>query len=247
MKKLVRRTVVVTYDKSWRYFPVRNKLSCCEGSRITRRGGTTGTLGQRVRIPLGAWVDMQSNINCEVVFGCNQARRQKTHMNVWWHVLCRLSIGTKCEASSQCHAPGIFTQAVVPTEYDRCDPEPGSSLWRSEKTYDPVGNRSRSLGRPTRSMVTTKTELLRLRIYKVVQRKNYLHRSSPMKADGQLKTYSAVIQKHIGMLLRRLVHDVLRDRSTFNFIFKQSCVECVTMIKDYCYPSKRRYLSNNTA
>lgn len=35
-----------------------------------------GTLGQRVRIPLGAWVDMQRNVNSEVVFGCNQARHQ---------------------------------------------------------------------------------------------------------------------------------------------------------------------------
>ena len=33
--------------------------------------------------------------------------------------------------------------------------------------------------------------------------------------------------------------------STVIFIFKQSCVECVTMT-DY-YPSKRRYLSDNTA
>ena len=53
-------------------------------------------------------------INCLVVFGCNQARRQKTHMNVCWHVSSRLSIGTKCEASSQRHAPATFTSRKKP-------------------------------------------------------------------------------------------------------------------------------------
>jgi hypothetical protein len=37
-----------------------------------------------------------------------------------------------------------------------------------KKLMTPPGNRSRSLGRPTRSMVTTPTELPRLRISKIV-------------------------------------------------------------------------------
>jgi hypothetical protein len=70
MNKLVRRTVVVMCNKSWQYVPVRNALSCFEGSRITRRGGTAGTVGQRLRVPLGAWIDTQCNISCEAVLRC---------------------------------------------------------------------------------------------------------------------------------------------------------------------------------
>jgi len=130
MKKLVRRTAVVMYNKRWRYFPVRNKLSCCEGSRITRQGGTAGTLGQRVRIPLGAWVDMLSNINCEVVFGCNQARRQKRTRTCGgtFHADLASELNARRAVSVTPRAPLLEEKALVPTEYDRCDPEPGSSL-----------------------------------------------------------------------------------------------------------------------
>lgn len=36
------------------------------------------------------------------------------HMNVLWHVSRSLSLGTKCEASSQRHAPATFTSRKNP-------------------------------------------------------------------------------------------------------------------------------------
>jgi hypothetical protein len=192
---------------------------------------------------------MQCNINYEAVFGCKQARRQE---RTWtsggtFHAILASELNAR-RAVSVKPRPLLLRGKSTGTNWIwQVWPRAWIVAVKKRKKLmtllgiDPDPSVVQPLAWSLHRLSYPGSAYLKLSSFRIT-----CTGPKPIKLDGQLKTEALVFHCH-RMLRRRLVHnDVMKDRSTFIRIFKQSCVECVTMIKDY-NPSKHRYLSDNTA